>query len=66
LLFQEVAGVTIKEAITTLAAEAEEATAIAEVTEAAAVAVMEVAQLFYTIVHIKMTELNRWPRSRGF
>jgi hypothetical protein len=65
LVFQEVAEVTIKEAITTLAAEAE-ATAIAEVTEAAAVAVMEVAQLFYTIVHIKMTELNRWPRSRGF
>jgi phosphoribosyl-ATP pyrophosphohydrolase len=65
LVFQEVAEVTIKEAITTLAAEAE-ATAIAKVTEAAAVAVTEVAQLFYTIVHIKMTELNRWPRSRGF
>jgi hypothetical protein len=41
---KEVAEVTIKEAITTLAAEAE-ATAIAEVTEAAAVAVTEVAEI---------------------
>jgi hypothetical protein len=41
---KEVAEVTIKEAITTLAAEAE-ATAIAKVTEAAAVAVTEVAEI---------------------